>query len=265
MTTARVLLPKEHGAYGQVIFPLVSVFGVAGISPAGLAVSVAVVAGFLAHEPALIVLGLRGPRARREQSPGAARWLALCLAVGLVAALTALIIIHPAVRWSLLVPVIPALFLVVAMISGREKSWYGETAAAFAFAGVAVPVAMAAGASADAALAVAIPFAVLFITTTLAVRVVILRVRGGGDPRAAVATQRATLTIAAVCGVVMTAMTLAGWLAASVPIACAPGLLTAAFVAVRPPAPSRLRVLGWTLVAVSTLTAVILMATGVRS
>jgi hypothetical protein len=256
-----MLLPKEHGAYGQVIFPLVSVFGVAGISPAGLAVSTAVVAGFLAHEPALIVLGLRGPRVKRELWSAAARWLGVWLAIGLAAALTAVIIINPAARWSLLVPALPAVFLIGAMISGREKSWYGETAAAFAFAGVAVPVAMAAGASAQAALAVAIPFAVLFITTTLAVRVVILRVRGGGDPRAAVATRRATLTIAAASGALMTAMTLAGWLAPPVPIASAPGLLTAAFVAVRPPSPSRLRLLGWTLVAVSTLTAVIVMAT----
>lgn len=261
MTATRVLLPKEHGAYGQVIFPLVSVFGVAGISPAGLAVSAAVVAGFFAHEPALIMLGLRGPRAKREQSPAAARWLTLCLAVGLVAALTALIIINPAVRWSLLVPVIPATFLVGAMICGREKSWYGETAAAFAFAGVTVPVAMAAGASADTALAVAIPFAVLFITTTLAVRVVILRVRGGGDPRAAAATRGATLTIAVASGVLITALTLGGWLAPAVPIASAPGVIAAVAVAARPPAPSRLRVLGWTLVAVSTLTAVIVIAT----
>lgn len=171
------------------------------------------------------------------------------------------IIIDPAARWSLLVPAVPAVFLVAFMVSGREKSWYGETAAAFAFAGVAVPVAMAAGASSNAALAVAIPFAVLFITTTLAVRVVILRVRGGGDPRAAAATRRATLTIAAVSGVLMTAVTLAGWLAPPVSIASAPGLLTSALVAARPPSPTRLRALGWTLVAVSTLTAVIVMVT----
>lgn len=261
MTATRVLLPKEHGAYGQVIFPLVSVFGVAGSSPAGLAVSVAVVAGFLAHEPASIVLGLRGPRAKRELSSAAARWLGVCLAVGLAAALTAVIIIDPSARWSLLVPAVPAVFLVGAMISGYEKSWYGETAAAFAFAGVAVPVAMAAGAPTADALAVAIPFAVLFITTTLAVRVVILRVRGGGDPHAAAATRRATLMISAASFVLITAMTLIGWLAPPVPIASAPGLLTAALVAARPPAAARLRTLGWTLVAVSTLTAVIVMTT----
>src|SRR6185503_6966685 len=111
------------------------------------------------------------------------------------------------------------------------------------------PVTMAAGSSMKVAFAVAIPFALLFTTTTLAVRIVILRVRGGGDPRATVAT--------AVIG----AMTVTGWLPWSALFASAPGLITASIVAARPPAPARLRSLGWTLVAISTLTAVIVVAT----
>jgi hypothetical protein len=253
------LLPKEHGAYGQVVFPLVSVFSVAGVSPAGLAVSAAVVAGFLAHEPALIVLGLRGARAKREQLSSAARWLGVCLVVGAAAALTALVVIDTAARWSLLVPVVPAGCLLGAMISGREKSWYGETAAALAFAGVAVPIAIAAGTSTETALSVATPFAVLSITTTLAVRVVILRMRGGGDPHAATATRRATFVVAAVSGALITALTVVGWLEPFVPLASAPGVFTAAVVAARPPAATRLRALGWTLVGVSVLTAIIVM------
>jgi hypothetical protein len=109
------------------------------------------------------------------------------------------------------------------------------------------------------AFAVAIPFALLFITTTLAVRVVILRVRGGGDPAATVATRRVTLAISLGAFVVIGALTMAGWLASAVIMAAAPGLLTAAVVAARPPAPTRLRSLGWSLVAVSTLTAVIVV------
>jgi hypothetical protein len=62
---------------------------------------------------------------------------------------------HPTVRWSLAVPAVPALLLTASTIAKREKSWYGETAAAFAFAGAAIPVALAAGASLDVALAVA--------------------------------------------------------------------------------------------------------------
>jgi hypothetical protein len=221
----------------------------------------AAIAGFLAHEPAAIVLGGRGPRARRELSSAAIRSLALWLSVGSVAAVTAGAVMHPGVRWSLAVPAVPALLLTGAMIAGREKSWYGETAAAFAFAGAAVPVALAAGAPLDVGLAVAIPFALLFTTTTLAVRVVILRVRGGGDPYAVAATRRATLAVAGAASALIGVMTIRGWLEPSVLAASAPGLVTAVLVVARPPSPARLRTLGWSLVAVSMLTAVIVVAT----
>jgi hypothetical protein len=169
--------------------------------------------------------------------------------------------IDPVARRALAIPSIPAIVLILAMIQGREKSWYGEAAAALAFAGVAVPVTMAAHAPIDVALAVAIPFALLFTTTTLAVRVVILRVRGGGDPRAMEATRRAGFVISATATALLGAMSIVGWLPSSILIASAPGLITATIVAARPPAPTRLRTLGWTLVGISTLTAAIVVAT----
>jgi hypothetical protein len=258
---SEVWLPKEHGAYGQVAFPLATAFGVAGISTGGLLLSVTVIAGFLAHEPAAIVLGLRGSRARRELGASAVTWLGCFLAIGIATGVAAAMSIDPVARRALAIPTIPALVLIVAMIRGREKSWYGEAAAALAFAGVAVPVTMAAGAAINTALAVAIPFALLFTTTTLAVRVVILRVRGGGDLRAMEATRRATFTISATATALLGAMSLFGWLPSSALIASAPGLITAAIVAARPPAATRLRTLGWTLVVISTLTALILVAT----
>lgn len=254
-------LPKEHGAYGQVTLPLVAAFGVAGISTAGVLMSVAVVAGFLAHEPAAIALGQRGARVKRQLDASAKAWLGWCLTIGIAAGLGAFTRLDHVARWSLAVPMIPAALLIVAMVNGREKSWFGEAAAALAFAGMSVPVAMAAGATMAMGLAIAIPFALLFTTTTLAVRVVILRVRAGGDRRAAAATRSATLIVAALATVLAGAMTAAGWLPTSALIASAPGLLTAALVAARPPAATKLRTLGWSLVAVSTLTTLIVIAT----
>jgi hypothetical protein len=61
--------------------------------------------------------------------------------------------------------------------------------------------------------------------------------------------------------VLIGAMTLVGWLVPSVLIASVPGLLTAAIVAVRPPSAARLRSLGWTLVALSVLMAVLVIIT----
>lgn len=253
------MFPKEHGAYGQVILPLLAAFGVAGSSAAGLLFAVAVIAGFLAHEPALVLLGLRGPRATRELRWSARRWLAASLIVSAAAAGGALAVISPAVRWSVAVPLAPALLLTIAVLSGREKSWYGEVAASLAFAGTSVPISMAGGAPIATALAIAVPFALLFVASTLAVRVVILQVRRGGDRQAAASTRRAAFLVAG-CGAAVLAWAARGSiLPASVLAAAAPGLATAVVVAARPPSPARLRVLGWTLVAVSIATAAIVI------
>jgi hypothetical protein len=157
--------------------------------------------------------------------------------------------------------VVPVLLLVLTMLWNQEKSWHGETAAAVAFSAAAVPVAMAAGGTLGAALTVAIPFALLFVTSTLAVRVVVLRVRGGGDPRAAAATRLATIALSAAAASVLALVSTAGFLSSSVLMAAAPGLLTAATIALCPPSPKSLRRVGWTLVAVSIVTAVLIVST----
>lgn len=253
------LLPKEHGAYGQIAFPLLVAFCVGGLSIAGLLFASAVIAAFLAHEPAAVLLGQRGARARRELRQPAIGRLRWSVATGAAAGLGALLLLDSAARWSLVVPGVPALFLSWAMFRGQEKSWYGELAAALAFAGAAVPVAIAAGAPVRTAAAVAIPFALLFAASTLAVRVVILRVRRGGDVRAVTITRRAALLLAAGSTAAITTLTTAGILAASVLVSALPGALVATVIALRPPAPAHLRVLGWTIVGVSVLTAAIVV------
>jgi hypothetical protein len=254
-------LPSEHGAYGHLVFSLVTALGVAGFTAAGVLLAVAVIAGFLAHEPASVLLGLRGPRAARERGPASRRWLAASLIVAVAAGVAAAALMPPAVRWSLAVPAIPTLVMLIALVRGREKSWYGETAAALAFAGVAVPITMASGLPLTRALSTAIPIALLFTLTTLAVRVVILRVRGGGNPAATAATRWTTLIVSAVAALILAALAAARWLPATVLMAAAPGLAAATIIAARPPAPTQLRRLGWTLVAVSTVTAAIVVAT----
>ena len=261
MSAIRALLPKEHGAYGQLAFPLLTAFAVAGPSAAGVLLAVAAVAGFLAHEPAAVMLGHRGPRARRELSAAARPSLLVCVAVGSVAAVGASMAIPAAVRWSLVVPALSAVALGGATVAGRDKSWHGELAAACAFAGVTIPIARAAGAPTAVALAIAIPFALLFTTTTLAVRVVILRVRGGGDAHLVATTRRATFAVATLATMLIGVMTVAGYLEPAVPVASLPGIATAVLVAARPPSPAKLRTLGWSLVAVSVLTALIVIGT----
>lgn len=255
------LLPKEHGAYGQISVPLITAFLAAGVSTTGLLIATAMLAGFLAHEPAFVLIGARGARAKRDLRQRAIRWLGCTLAVGIAAAAGVGLTIDTALRWALLVPIAPAFLLAILAARGREKTWPGEVAAALAFSGAAVPVSLSAGASLATAVAVAIPFALLFVASTLAVRVVILQVRGGGDRQAAMATRRAALSVAAGGGATLALSAAAGLLATSVLVAAAPGLLIAAAIAAQPPSPTHLRALGWTLVAASVVTAAIVVAT----
>jgi hypothetical protein len=255
------MLPKEHGAYGQLAFPALTAFLVAGASPAGLLIVVAAVAGFLAHEPAAVLIGLRGVRAQRDLQQRAAMWLACTAVLGTAAGIAALVMVPTEVRWSFAVPLAPALLLAAAASRGQEKSWYGETAASLAFSGVAVPVSLAASASLATALTVAIPFASLFVASTLAVRVMILRARGGGNAQATAATRRAALSVAAGASTALALVVALGLLPASALVAAAPGLLMACVVATYPPTPHRLRTVGWSLIAVSLVTASIVVAT----
>jgi hypothetical protein len=255
------LLPREHGAYGQIAFPILTALLVAGMSTGGVLIATAVIAGFLAHEPAAVLLGIRGIRAKREWWHHAVLWLGCTLVVGVAAGAGALFLVDVPARWSMLVPLAPTLLLAISTARGRDKSWEGEVAASLAFSGAAMPISLAASAPAQTGAAVAIPFALLFVASTLAIRVVILRVRGGGNAGVMTATRRATFFLAAGAALALGAASTLDLLPTSVLVASAPGLLLSVLIAAHPPAPSHLRTLGWTLVGTSVLTAAIVVAT----
>ncbi|MGE0444275.1 MAG: YwiC-like family protein [Vicinamibacterales bacterium] len=253
------MLPREHGAYGQLGFPLATALVVAGGSPAGLLIATAAIATFLAHEPAEILLGHRGPRALRDQGPRARLAFVTFTLAALGAGLGALAALEPSAYWSLAVPLIPAILLSACTVTHREKTWYGEVTAAIAFSTVAVPIAVAGGGTMRQALTIAIPFALFSVLSTLAVRVVILRVRGGGDPVASSRTSRAVFTLSGLAIVALAALAAASALPWTIPAAAVPGVLAATIVAAFPPPPAKLKRLGWTLMGASLLTAAIVI------
>lgn len=255
-----MLFPKEHGAYGQLIVPTVTALTAAGMSVGALLVSTAAAAGFLMHEPAAVLLGSRGTRARRQQGREAAVWLAACAALGAAALAGALATMPPMVKPWLLAPAIPAAAVAWLTSRRREKTWYGELVASSSLSLVAVPVAMASGATVQSALNIAVPFLALFAVTTLAVRAIIARVRGGGDVKVASAAQRGALGATVIVAVVIAAAAAIGLVDTLSMVATVPGLVTAAILSLRPPPPAKLRVVGWTLVGTSLATAVIVIA-----
>jgi YwiC-like protein len=254
-----LLVPREHGAYGQLVFPLFTSFFVASVSTPSLLIAASVIAGFLAHEPLLLILGRRGARAKRDQRRPAIIALAVEGTIAAAAGATAIALSPREVRWSLLLPLAPAALLAIAIVIEHEKRALGEVAAALTFSSVAVPIALAADASLYVALSIGIAFAAIFVTATLAVRVVILRVRGGGKPRA---ERNTRITVWIVSAALLASIAWASarhvtsWAAMA---AAAPGVLGAVWLSTRPPSPAYLRTVGWTLVATSALAALILI------
>jgi YwiC-like protein len=258
--SARVsLLPREHGAYGQMALPLVTSLAVAGITLPALLIALSVVAGFLSHEPLLVLLGQRGARATREMGRRAMIWVTILVAIAIGSGLFALALVPIAIRWSFLLPVVPAVVLTPLIAKKQEKSGWAEVAVALAFSCAAVPVCMAAGSPLRTALAVATVFAAIFVTATLAVRVVVLRVRGGGNPQAERKTRMAALILTGVIASILISAAMSGWTPWATVLAAAPGLALAAGLALFPPSPTRLRVVGWTLVVASAAAAITLV------
>ncbi|MCC7008160.1 MAG: YwiC-like family protein [Acidobacteria bacterium] len=253
-------LPKEHGAYGQMAFPLVTALLVSGASVATLAWMLAVAMAFVAHEPALVLLGHRGARARRERGPQAAVAAAITGAVALAAAAAAVLTAPAAARWAFAVPAIPALVVALLVAVNREKSAAGELAVAITFSLAAIPAALGAGAAVSTAVAIGLVFSVVFTAAVLAVRTVILGVRGGGNPDAVRATCIAIwwVSAAAVAGLWWTSST---HRPASIMLgAVTPAIVFALAITFRRPPPSRLKALGWSIVGVSTLATLVLVA-----
>jgi hypothetical protein len=208
----------------------------------------------------IVLAGGRGARARRDNHRRAISWLAASAALALAAGIAALVSARPDARVLFVWPLLLASVLVVLLLLKREKSAAGEMVAALALSSVAIPICAAAAAAPRTGIAVAVLFAGLFIASTLAVRVVILRVRGGGDPDA---VRRTRLQLAIVVAATLIAIPLANALGvspATAALAVLPGLAVAVVLAVRPPAAVRLRTVGWTVIGTSAWTALVLIA-----
>jgi hypothetical protein len=214
---------------------------------ASLLLSLSAWALFFAHEPALVLLGRRGPRARAEA--GSRAWGRLAMVGGAAVALgvAGLLVASPAVRWSMLVPVALGATFALFVALGRERSGLGEVLAAEALAGVALPIAMSSGVSPlDAGRA--------GMVWALGLPAVVLPVRGIGARRRSHDSAAAKLLPA--LGALVAAVGLLGRLLVPFDlIALAPLLLTSVWLAAVPPNPRQLRRVGWSLVGSTLLTA----------
>jgi len=231
---AASLWPREHGAYAQLGVALASALALAP-QPRALAQALLTAALFLASEPALVLMGRRG----RPEVPARA-WRRLAL-LGALAGLSA-----PA-AWTgapaaLAVSMLPAALLGLGLfglfLAGRERTAAGEVLAAWTFAAATLPVVLAGAAPPAKAVLLAVILAALFSLGTAIVHGHLFALRRGGmaAPRLGAFLLGAAITAAAGLAP-LPRFAFAAFL---------PMTLAALGIWLFPPAPRRLKQVGWT-------------------
>lgn len=253
---SKPLLPREHGAYAELGFPLLSglVLGSPGLASA-LFVAAAILL-FLANEPLVVLLGARGRRAQQELAVPARGQLAILGGLGVAAGLAAWVLAPAPARWLALVPAALASMLAPVVLSKNLKTLPGEFGAAAAFSAMHLPVAAAGGVTGVTLWGPALLWFVVTVTATLAVHAIKSRVAGATPWVGPAATWAGRL---ALLGALAASVWLPDWrtvaLAACVPLA---GVVVVNRLA---PSPRKLKQVGWAVVAGNAL-AVTLLALG---
>jgi hypothetical protein len=254
---ASTLWPREHGAYAQLAFPLITALAHGRWTFSSIALAIGAIAVFLAHEPALILLGHRGPRVKAAlQGPAIKRLGLLCL-VALLAGVSGL----ATAPVSLTLPIVVALVLGVAtgalVVRKEEKTLPGECIAATTMSFAVFPVAVAGLVPMLEAAALSAVWALVFVMSTCAVQVVI-----GSTKRkrlGSLAGRSAIFLLAVVVPAAAFSLFQAGRLPGGLVLALVPVSLLSAVLSVRPPHARWLRQIGWGIVATCTTSLVILV------
>ncbi|MFO0551577.1 MAG: YwiC-like family protein [Polyangiaceae bacterium] len=266
------LWPKEHGAYGQLGVPLVAGLLVSREpSLAAILIAVSACTAFVAHESLLVLLGHRGPRAKRELGGAAVRRLA-ALGITSTSTLAIAVLLVPALLVPLAMVVATAAVLGHRVSRKAEKTLFGEIVAGAALSGAGFLASVAAHVDLRLALSFWIAWTLGLACGTAAVRYVVFRFRLSSSPFKGVFDRAATrpstgartsaedarasaLGAGAVLAVSTTAAAVLAGLGARGVIATLPLLLAAWGIVIARPSPKSLRRVGWALVGATVATA----------
>ena len=243
--------PREHGAYAQLALPLVAALALATPTLASAAIALAAVGAFLAHEPALILLGRRGERRLTEQFAPARLRLVACLGTALFAGLYGFAAADAATRIACGGVLAAAAIAGVSIYLQMEKTLVGECYVAATLVAASLPVALASGVPLLVAAKSALVFWVTFLLEVLTVHGVVASTKQGSRTLLIAASGFAVLVLA--CAGVA-AFGAAYWALAVLPPALVPMLALASGTTTR-----HLRQLGWGMAAASTATLIILL------
>ena len=250
-----LLIPREHGAYGQLGFPMLTALAAGHPSVAALLLIVAAAAAFVGHEPLFVLMGHRGPRAKRERFADALRLLWLTGVSAIAGGAAGVWLLPPALRWTAAVPAALALAAAPLIAWRAHKQVGGEVYLAVTLSSTALPVGVAAGLRSQDAVLCAVVFAAGFAAATLAVRGTIAVQRR--EPSTALRVGAVALALAHPFFAVLAASRLSieslSWTAAL------PLSLLAISLAVAPPPGRHLYRIGWGLTAAAVCTGAVLV------
>ncbi|MDH5490878.1 MAG: YwiC-like family protein [Myxococcales bacterium] len=233
------LAPREHGAYVFLGFPLLTGLYLSGATIAASLFLVAFVAAFLAHEPIVLLLGHRGPRALREQGQRARRRIVGLTLIGLGAGMGAFLLSPLPARIAASSCAALAAIVLLLLRAGREKTLVGEAMVVIAFASTGLPLALTAAVPMATAASVASIWVLTFTLETLCVKATLSRRK---EPNRILEGLALLVPIACALGLIYPL--LRGqlfWLTA------APGIAGAIALGLVRPSPRHLPKVGWVL------------------
>jgi MFS family permease len=244
------MIPREHGAYAELLFPMAAVFLGGMPSASAWLLATAAVAFFLANEPILILFGQRGARAQREQRGRARRALLLFMLVAIGTGIPGLWLAPQLAQYAVGLPLLLGVGVMMMAVQGLERTVIGETMAAATLSSTAVPLGLASGLSVPASFAVAAIWLVASLLGTSAVRLTVARTRAKTDEELrSVRSKRAMLILVCLAAI---GVGIAAPLAPRGPLwiltAALPVAVVVTVVAMARPTARSLRSIGWGLV-----------------
>ena len=254
------LLPREHGAYAGIAFPLITALLLGEPTVVQLLWIAGCLAVFLAHEPLLIILGERGQRSHTALGNRARKVVYILAALALGSGGFGWWLAPPAVRVALLLPLALGVLLLRLILTHRERSLPGEVLASVTLSSVVVPIALAGGVGLRAALIAGAIWCAVSALATLVVRATIARAKQAANHRRLAC---ATMALSAAALLASIFLTRANVLPALAAAAIFPFVLLAVTFSIVHVHPRHLRAMGWSLVGSNLLT-LIFLSVGLR-
>ncbi|MGB5547485.1 MAG: YwiC-like family protein [Polyangiales bacterium] len=246
----RKMVPREHGAYAELLFPIVSVFLGGAPRTATWLLAIGAIGAFLANEPLLVLFGQRGTRMQREESDRAKRTLLVFCLIAFGAGIAGLWLASRQVQYAVAVPLLLGVVLVMLAIQGLERSMFGEGLAAATLSSIAIPLGLSAGLGLGTTLAVALIWLMTSLLGTAVVRLTVARTKAKTDKeQQRVRFKRGLLVFVCLLVIGVGVAALFGSRTAPLVLAAVlPVALVVFVMAVLQPTARRLRLMGWSLV-----------------